>query len=474
MTPTPGRRVAVIVLLFAVMIAALVIDRSEDRGTTRVRALPGAAGPEATGTDALSSSWYCPGGTANGGPADVTVNVLNPTDRAVHGTLTVVRSQGDPTRHPMDVGASSSVDFVLSTLAPQAPWAAAVVDLDGGGAVVEQLVVGPLGIGTEPCAVAASRTWYFATGSTAKDTTQSLALFNPFPDGAIVDLAFATGEGRRVPGDFQGIVVPAGSVTVVDVGAHLRRQDVVSTEVRARAGRIVAGQVVVRTAGGGVGVSSTLGAPALGDTWYFPDGLVTDGVVERYELYNPSGREASVDLEVTLDEGEAEPFELTVPAQGRLSLNVKDESRIPKSVAHAAVARSVNGVPVVVERVVESSAPRVGRVETMGGRRLARRWGIPVGAANDRYDEWVVVHNPGAAPATISVIGLADGQRVPIDGLQRIVVPAGKRMAYRLGDHIKRDSLPVVVESTRPVAVERALYVNGAPGIASSLAIPLA
>jgi hypothetical protein len=62
---------------------------------------------------------------------------------------------------------------------------------------------------------------------------------------------------------------------------------------------------------------------------------------------------------------------------------------------------------------------------------------------------------------------------VAVAGLQGIAIPAGKRQAFRLSDHIKRDALALVIESTRPVVAERAIYVVPGPGVSSSIGIPL-
>ncbi|HZQ26801.1 MAG TPA: DUF5719 family protein [Acidimicrobiales bacterium] len=468
------RRGLVLVVLAALLVAAVVADRLPRRGDgTVVRAVRGSTGPQAARSSALSSSWYCPGGTAaTGGGADVTVAVANPGTRALSGTITVLVQQGPPKVTSFTVGAASVHAVGLASLV-NAPWAGAVVDMTGGGAVVEQRVAGPQGEDISPCSSTASRHWYFAAGSTAKDAQLSLLLLNPFPDSAIVDLSFATTEGFRSPGDYQGLVVPGGSLQVIDIGAHVRRQDDVSTAVSVRAGRLAAGQVLIRTAPGVAGLSGVVGAPALGRTWWFPDGLVADGVTEKFEVFNPASSEAKVEVALTLDQGDAEPFELTVPAQGRVTLVANSEARVPKGVAHSAVVRSANGVPVVVQRSVEATTPRLGRADTVGGTGTARRWAFALGAATDAVDEWVIVYNPSSFPATVSFAGLAGGQRIAIDGLQGIAVPAGRRQAFRLSDHIKRDPLPLVVDATQPVVVERAVYVVGGAGVSSSVGIPL-
>ena len=59
-----------------------------------------------------------------------------------------------------------------------------------------------------------------------------------------------------------------------------------------------------------------------------------------------------------------------------------------------------------------------------------------------------------------------------MEGLQDVAVPPGKRVAVRLGDHVSREDLPLVVRSNQPVVVERDLYVVGAPGVYAMAAIP--
>ena len=65
---------------------------------------------------------------------------------------------------------------------------------------------------------------------------------------------------------------------------------------------------------------------------------------------------------------------------------------------------------------------------------------------------------------------LASGQLLDVEGLQALPVEPGQRRAVRLGDHIRRDDLALVVTSDRPVVVERDLYTGGGSGLAGSIA----
>jgi hypothetical protein len=351
---------------------------------------------------------------------------------------------------------------------------AAEVDLDGGLAVVEQQVTGSLGASISPCASSASTNWYFAEGNTSKDAVFLLSLFNPFPADAIVDLSFATDQGHAVPDAFQGLVVPGRSMIVVNIGDHVRRRDEVSTSVSARSGRVIAGKVQSYSGGGRKGIALVLGASRLGTTWYLPDGFFSDGVTERFHLYNPSSKEAQVQLSVALEQGAAEPFDITVPPGDRFTLVASSESRIPKGDAHAVTAESTNGVPVVVERTIDSllPAPRQGYTDILGARDAATSWLLAAGGATEQFDEWVVVLNTSRRTAHVDFTALANGQTLPIDGLQDTAIPPGQRRGFRIGDHIKRPDLPMVITADAPIVIERGMFRVGGLGMASAIGIP--
>ena len=322
----------------------------------------------------------------------------------------------------------------------------------------------------------ASTRWYFAEGNTSKDAVYLLSLFNPFPEDAIADLSFTTDQGRAVPDAFQGLVVPARGLIVVNVGDHVRRRDEVSTTVAVRSGRLVAGKLQTHNGGGHKGIALVPGAPQLGKTWYFPDGFFSDGVAERFHVYNPGSKEATVTLDLALEQGAAEPFDITVPPQGRFTLTTSGESRIPKGDAHAVTAQSTNGVPVVIERTIDSAspAPRQGYTDLLGAQAAATDWVLAAGGTTETFDEWVVVLNTGRRTAHVSFSALASGQTLALEGLQDEDVPPGQRRAFRIGDHVKRPDLPMLIESDAPVVVERGMFRVGGLGMASAIGIPSA
>jgi hypothetical protein len=474
----PSRRVVVLAALVALLAAGVVADRAVGRARSAAAVTAGPDLPAQAPDGALSSTWFCAAATAiPNGLADGLVVIANPTNAELTGTVTVVPSAGSSRDVAVRVPAQSRISLRPGDVV-RAPYDAALVQLDGSAGAVEQQIRGALGESATPCATRASDHWYFAAGSTDADAQLLVSLFNPFPGDAIVDLDFATDTGPFTPSDLQGLIVPGRGVTVIDVGQHVRRRHAVSTTVTLRTGRIVAEKIQLRGAAGTSpkGATVVLGAPAPGPAWYFPDGVAATGVDERYELYNPSAQEAEVSVALLLDQGSADPFDLTVAPHGRLTLTVNGESRIPKGIAHAGVVSSANGVPIVVERVIVATPPskHVGISDLIGAPRASPHWLFVTGAANDAQDEWLVVFNPGNFPTDVSVTGLVLGQPLSVDGLQAVQVPPGQRVAMRLGDHLSQGNLILLVDARAPVVVERDLYRTGGVGMSAALGIPVA
>jgi hypothetical protein len=471
------RRVPIVVLLVAALVALLVVGR--DDGDAPVRRLPRAASevlPTADAAGALGSTWYCAAGTSvAGGPANLTVVVANPTASARAGSVTWMPTPGRPVTTSFVVAPHDARSLDAHD-ALDADVVSAVVETTGGGVVVEHLVAGPRGRSAAACASAPSTHWYLAGGTTERDAAQVLAVFNPFPDDAVIDVTLQTENGRRRPTDLRGLPIPAGSTAHIDVGASAGRHATTATAVVARTGRVVVDRVErFDGSAGRSGLALTLAAPAAAEEWHFPEGVWTATSSERWHVFNPGAEEAVVSLEVVPTEGDApEPRDVTVPPGGQVVLESdEEEAGIVADVAHASTLRSLNGVPFVAERELDvRSTTRRGWSSVPGSPVTARHWAFAVGEASSSVDEWIVVQNPGPRKLRFSVAALASFRRLPIEGLQDIEVPPAGRVAVRLGDHLQRGPLPILVEATGPVVAERDLYLLDQIGITTSIGIP--
>ncbi len=477
-----GRRIPAIVIIVLVLVGGGAIDRWARSSSDSVPDDPDAAialaGPAAAPASARSSAWYCTGGTGVADAvADPTVVVANAGTRPLRADVTVVPIAGAAGQTAVDVAANGRVAVHLADVA-QGDYLSAVVELDGGAAVVEMSTTGPLGTSTTPCASTASPTWYFAEGVTTRDATEVLLVFNPFPEDAVVDFAFTTEEGQVTPQALTGLSVQGRGMAAINVGEYVQRRESVAARIAARTGRLVVSRLQLFDGSvGRKGVSVTLGIPAPEPLWYFADGLAADGLAERFQVYNPLPAEAQVELAFVLDDGEAEPLRITVPRESRVSVVANDESRVPKGVGHAVTLRSTNDVAVVVERSVDAAgaAGRAGVGSSPGARSTARGWVFAAGQADATVDEFLAVFNPGPSPVRVSVLLLADGVRRDIPGLKDLELAAGGRTVVRLADHVPVPAPPlsVLVSATKPVVAERLLLAQGGslgmsitPGIA--------
>src|SRR5206468_1601291 len=104
---------------------------------------------------------------------------------------------------------------------------------------VERRVTGKFGTGSSACASAPSTSWYVPSGSSTKDAALRYAVFNPFPQDAVVDIAFQTSDGSRVPPELQALPVPGRTVRIVDVSTIVPRLAQLAGSVIARQGQVV-------------------------------------------------------------------------------------------------------------------------------------------------------------------------------------------------------------------------------------------
>jgi hypothetical protein len=506
-------RLTALVVLVGLLVSGLVYDAatSDDGGGSGLRVTAGIAIPAARAEPTLTSTWFCAGGTASkDGFADHVVLMANPTTRARTATITALTGQIASAPPVQDAAASTSsttttaappttvagakpavtsvalparsrVAFHLRDLV-DAPLAGAVVEVDGGEIAVEHEITGPLGRATAPCSSTTSPTWSFPWGVTSRGDRELLVFMNPFPDDATVDIAFATDEGVRDTVRFRGFVVPGRSVVGAYIDEDVTRKEQLSAKVTVRGGRVVVDRIqTFDGTDGRNGMTLGLGAPAPATTWMFPDGLTGDGLREQIVVFNPGKGVAEAEIEVRLDDpdknGTPEPFELTV-APGRYSIiDLDKEDRIPADVGHSTIARSLNGVPIIAERVVSAggNAKRQGVGATLGSPVGARTWYFPGGGTSAERDEYVTLFNTSStATVTFSVSGLAGGQQLAIEGLQDLRLVPGGRTVIRLGDHVQREDLALLITADGAVVAERGLYRVGGDGLSQAIGIPLA
>ncbi len=514
------RRLPIVVLLLGTLVAALLVDRSTS-GTADVEsdtaAIDASVFPIAS-PGALSSTWYCAGGTADDEAfADHVILILNPTDAEATVTLTTyagvvaaptvtvdpddldstddtttttaasdetstsasAATRPEPTVQTLDIGPQSRERIVLAEIV-DAPIASALVESAVGGIVVEHEVRSVHGSDSKPCATAAAPEWHFAWGDTTVDSRELLVLFNPFPQDAIVDGRFSTEDGTREPVRFDGLVVPGRGTIGVDLGDDVTRREEVAATITTRSGRIVVDRIVRRNGDADRGLTVQLGVPRAQQAWVFPDGYRSEEVREEFVVYNPGDEVAEAEIAFVVDEPETngipEPIELSLAPGTHQVVDVAAEDRVPAEVGHSAVVRSVNGVAVVAERVVYSDRTnRRGVTVTTGSPVESESWTFAAGAADGENDEFLVLVNLDSQVLTeVDIEVIAGGQRLPVAGLTDIELGPGERRVVSLDENTESATLPLEVRSTEPIVVERGLYRVGEEerGMSNAVGVP--
>lgn len=531
-----------VVILGGLLVAMWVVDQDHERETPTVEeaaATPLEAQgylPVAPPEDALSSTWYCAGGTAEAdGRADTSIVVANATDGELTGTVTIfpnIPEQIEPEDEGPEVvvGDDATTTTTTTTTTPEpveqaqlpvtvdltvpaaddvtlrladeldAEYAAALVELPGGAVSVEQRVDGPNGADVSPCTTQAAPTWFFADGRTTSDAVETLAFFNPFPDAAVVDVTFRTEADLRTPIQFTGYTVPGQTLVVEDIGTEgiVSRHEHVSVSVVARTGRLVVNRLLdldgSEDAEGNVapqGLDVAAGAPLAADAWYFPDGIVAEGVEETFVVYNPGEATAEVDLFIEPNEdrfGAIEPFSLSIPPGGYQELDVVQEERIATAIAdraegdavmlHGTRVVSVNAVdgepvPVVVERVTRGGpdSPRPGFDMTFGSPLLMERAIV----AASSVDQAIIVDNPsGTQPARVTIRSLDGGTLGESPTATDLEVPIAGRLVLTPEELGLGTEVAYLIEADRPVTIERRLIIGEPADTSAAIAVPLA
>lgn len=478
-------RWAALVLVVGLLVGGAVLDEADGPATDRQETDARTIAPVANRPDSLGSTWFCAGGTAeSGGFADHVVRAANPTDDDRQGTVSIFPGGAEAVDVPFEVPAHDVAELRLADHV-DAAFAAALVEFDGGGTVVEHQVSGETGTDVAPCSPDASSTWYFAAGTTTRDARYLLVFFNPFSDAAVVDVTFRTEDDVRTPEAFEGLVVPGGSVVVRDVGEVVTRRDHVSASVVARTGRLVIDRITsFDGTEGRTGLNVGLGGTGTAPVWYLPDGSIQEDTTESYVVYNPTDSSAEVDLELRAgapEVGEIEPFQLTVAPEGFEEVVVSQEPRVAEALSaagvesflHSASAFSVNGVPVVVERQVSGpeSASRPG-LDVVLGSPLESDRAVVVSGSSDPATEALVVQNPSDEDALVTVQAFVGGEQETV--AEDVEVPAAGRATIVLEDATLPGPFAVLIESDRPVITERRLLFGDEASASGIIATPLA
>lgn len=439
------RQLALVAALLAVIVAGVAFDRVSEGVTAP--SIPSSAPGGRFATKAV----FCP-------PAPAKADVA--TKLAVSSTAT----------EPLEVGIEPARENVID-LEPGRSFVQPVKDVGlnvvGYGAPVSATALSSYfspvaGSGAGLCSPQASEQWIFPEGSSALRHDERLLIFNPFEDEAVVKVTFVTPSGELAPANLDDVAVPAGESVAVRVNNFVRARNVLSSELVAQRGRVVAWRTMAAEPEGlPDGIQFTLGAPRSAEAWYFPEGGLGEGFDERISIVNPSDEEALVTVTLITGEQTVQPpglSEITVPARSstRLSLEKSAGRKKDDGVGVSAIVQSTNGVEVVAGRTVYYSARDLEGVGSETGATTASAaWLLGPATAKPTTDS-VVVMNPRPENASVSISLLqVNGPPLTPKELQDVTVPGGLRLKIPVGQFSAGRPLTALLRASSPVLAER-------------------
>lgn len=435
--------------------------------------------PFAPQFSSVTSSWFCPGVPTAGDGVGGTVTVINPSDAARTGRVTVFTDQATtaPVEQRFTVDVRGSATFDLKALQPTGTFASALVEMDGGGGIVEQTALHPAGNAIAPCTNSASSAWYFADGFTVAQSTGRIIITNPYPDDAVVTVEFATATEKLTPAALEALPIPGRSIKVLTEELMPKKESILATKVTSSRGRIVVSRAQQYLGEGRLGYTLGLGAPSLGSQFYFADGEKGQGITERYSVYNGSDQDVQVEvIPLGLQDQsvivEIEP--LLIPPGEVRSLVTSDIADLPDG-RHGFVFTTVSDSIVVERALTRPAGDSVATSVVMGlpgeFESITRRWTVATGVDQPLENALVVMSIDGV-DGTLSVNALAAGGVAPIPGLENVVVPAGQIVMIPITD-ATAVNVPLIIESTGRIFVER-LFARGGDlrGRSGSFALP--
>ncbi len=216
--------------------------------------------------EAASGAWLCPHGggpdwkgwlyLANPGEGPVAVRLRSLSKEPGEPARALTIAPGSTTRVDLAVGAREAATYVEYF----GGWIAAGWVTQGGG--------GQLGIGAEPCAQAAARTWYVSDGSTRRGEQSLLVVMNPFGTDVVFDVVLYTADRAPIrDSDLTDLTLRPGRSMTVSLNDFAADEAAVSAEVDVKAGRVAVSSLDLSESSG---IRSVLGTTALADSVFLP------------------------------------------------------------------------------------------------------------------------------------------------------------------------------------------------------------
>ncbi len=423
--------------------------------------------PTATQTTPPKTYYLSEGST--GGFFSTDVLIANPTTTDAPVTLTFYTQANGVVTKDITVPALQRVTVTLNALPELGDGAVSttVTSTSGAELVVERTMSwdkSGYGASGDKAVDAPATTWYFAEGSQGFFSTY-LLLANPqmTANSATVTYyrEFEAPVTRTYPLDPQ-------SRTTIDLGteAALFNRSFGMRVQFAQPG-VAERSMYFGTTPFWKGGHESAGVTAPSLDWLLAEGATGPFFETFILLANPNPADAEITVTFLPQGGSPVMKAKTIPANGRLTINIEGED---PSLANAAVATQVHAsVPIVAERSQYWPDPAPQWYEAhndFGITAPGTKWGLAEGRVGQTasYQSFILLANPGQTDAIVTIQFLREHGGAPLT--KSFSVRAASRLNVAISGpgsdvpELVDENFGAIITSDQPIAVERSMYAS--------------
>lgn len=328
-------------------------------------------------------------------------------------------------------------------------------DPDGDGRTNAQ----EFAAGTHPTGVTAL-TRYLAEGSSSTFFETKIGLANPGTAPASVQLRFLRTGASVIT---HALTIDAQRHVTVRPEQLTGLQAADFSTVVETNQEVVVERTMTWTRTDRFGSHSERAVNAPSTTWYFAEGATHGAFDTFYLLANPSDTAANVEVTYLRPDGAPPLVKLhTVGANTRSTIVVDDEMPELAATDVSASIRVLNDVGIIAERAMYRTSHGVAfnaGHDSAGVTAPARNWFFAEGATGGFFDLYLLLANPGATAANVTVRYLLPGGAAP-QSVPYAVGPTSRETISVEGElpALADTAVAMIVESDQPIVAERAMY----------------
>jgi DMSO/TMAO reductase YedYZ molybdopterin-dependent catalytic subunit len=395
----------------------------------------------------VPNTWYLAEGYTGGG-FEEWICIQNPNPWKTHVDIEYML-QGEGTKtQGVDIPSRSRTTIkVNDVVGDNKNVSAKLVGHEGDSIVVERAMYWNNRAGGH-CATAVtqpSANWFLAEGCTAAGFETWVLVQNPGDVPANVVLTYMNESGAKAG---PNVTMAPHTRMTFNVADSVPNDWAVSTKVTSDQ-PVIAERAMYwnnRKAG-----HCANGVSAPGTEWYMAEGCTANGFETWVLLQNPGDSPANATLTYMNENGVTAGPTVNMPPHSRATVDVS--KTLPNDFQVS--TKVTSDQPVIAERAVYFNNRNGGTCEN-GVDYPKFKTLLAEGSTANTFESWILIQNPGPSDATVYITYLTEQGAKERAAL---TVQAGKRVSINESADIGSDAqVSASVQSTTPVAVERAVY----------------